>query len=137
MEEENLKKAFQNLNQESKVDLVTSIFGQVIKREKRLARIKLVGHSLLGFLSIVGFFPVLRSLFSELTSSGFYEYFSVAFSSGSNLTFYWKELTLLLAESLPVINIVFVLVLLFVFLLSMRHVLKQIISINYIGKSYA
>ncbi|MFA6324864.1 MAG: hypothetical protein WCX46_01410 [Candidatus Paceibacterota bacterium] len=136
MQEENIKKAFQNLSFSPKDDLSFSILSKILKKEKRIRRIKLVGHSLLGFLSIVGFFPVFKSLFSELAKSGFYEYFSLAFSSGSNITFYWKELMLSLAESLPVVNILFSLILVFVFLLSIRYMLKQIISINHMGRSY-
>jgi hypothetical protein len=134
--EENLKKTFEKLVYEPKVSLAENIWINIVKREKRFICVRLCVFSIVGFLSILGFIPALKSLFSEFTQSGFYEYLSIAFSSGNNLFSYWKELLSSLAESLPVVNIIFIFSLVFVFLLSIRYVLKQIINNNYIGKTY-
>ena len=137
MQEENLKKALQKLEYEPKADLVENIWQRVVAREKRLIRIKLYAFSLVGFLSLAGLVPVFKALFSDFAQSGFYEYFSLLFSSGNNLFSYWKELVSSLAESLPVLNIIFSFSLIFVFLWSLRYVLKQIIINNkYVGNSY-
>ena len=133
---ENLKKAFQKLEYEPKTNLAENIWYSIVAHEKHFIRVKLYIFSFAGFLSILGFMPVFKALFSEFTQSGFYEYFSLVFSSGSNLFSYWKELILSLTESLPVVNIIFLFSLIFIFLLSMHYVLKQIINNNYIGKTY-
>ena len=130
---ENLKKAFQNSVYEPRFELSRDISRNIIKHEKRIIRIKLYLFSIVGSLSLVGFIPVLKTLFDGFTQSGFYEYFSLVFSSGSNLLSYWKELALSLIESLPILNIIFLFSLVFIFLLSLRYVLKQIINNNYIG----
>ena len=126
--EKDLKKAFQNLIVEPKDGLVDDVWHQIVVREKRSTRIKLYLFSSAGLLSILGFIPALKALFDGFTQSGFYEYFSLVFSSGSNLFSYWKELGLSLIESLPVLNIIFTFSLVFIFLLSIRYVIKQIIN---------
>jgi hypothetical protein len=136
-QEENLKKAFQKLAHKPKAELSDNIWDQIVVREKRLIRIKLYIFSLAGFLAMAGLVPAFKALFAEFTQSGFYEYFSLVFSSGGNLFSYWKDLALSLVESLPILNIIFSFSLIFVFLLSVRYVLKQIINNSYIGKTYA
>jgi len=135
--EKDLKKAFQNISFEPKNDLAESIWLMVLSRERRIIRIKLYVFSSTLFLSLLGFIPVFKALFAEFTQSGFYEYFSLVFSSGNNLVSYWKELVLSLVESLPVLNIILSLSLIFIFLWSLRYVLKQIINNNYVGQAYA
>jgi len=135
--EKDLKKAFQNMTFEPKESLGDDIWLNIIAREKRSTRVKLYIFSVVSFLSVLGLIPALEALFNQFTQSGFYEYFSLIFSSGSNLFSYWKELVLSLAESLPIMNIIFSFSLVFIFLLSLRYVLKQIINSSYIGKTYA
>ena len=136
-QEENLKKSFQRLEIEPSAGLADKIWHHIAIREKRLIRIKLWAFSLIGFLSVAGLVPVFKALLTQFTQSGFYEYFSLVFSSGSNLFSYWKELVLSLVESLPIPNIIFSFSLIFIFLLSVRYILKQIINNNYIGETYA
>ena len=126
--EESLRKAFKRLVYEPQGDLSLSILHNVIIREKRIAKIKLYIFSFVGFLSVVGFVPAIKALLTQFTQSGFYEYLSLAFSSGSNLSLYWKELMMSLVESLPVINIILLLGIVFIFLLSVCYILKQIIK---------
>jgi len=134
--EKNLKKVLKRAVYEPNSNLSEAIWHNIIKKEKFLIRFKVYAFSLLGFLSIAGIIPVAKSLFVEFTQSGFYEYFSLFFSSGSSLSFYWKELTLSMAESLPVLDIIFLFSLVFIFLFSLRYVFKQIINNNNIGLSY-
>ena len=125
---ENLSKAFKKIIYTPNPELSRIICCKIASREKRIIRIKLYVFSIIGSFSIIGFIPAIKALFTEFTQSGFYEYFSLLFSSGKNLTSYWKELSFSLAESLPVFNIIFLFSLIFIFLLSLRYVLKQIIK---------
>ena len=132
-----LKKAFQKIAFEPKAGLADDIWRRVVAREKRFGRIKLYIFSLIGSVSLLGLVPAFEALFNEFARSGFYEYFSLVFSSGGNLFSYWKELVLSLVESLPLTDIIFSFSLIFIFFWSLRYVLKQIINNNCIGQSYA
>jgi hypothetical protein len=77
-----------------------------------------------------------KILINDFTQSGFYEYLSLAFSTKGLLFSYWKEFAFSLAESLPTMSIVLSLALLFIFFLSLRYVMKQIINNNRIGHAY-
>ena len=135
--EENLKKAFQKLIFEPQTGLVESIWQKISFHQKRVFRVKLYFFSLIGFLSLAGLVPALKVLLGQFAQSGFYEYLSVAFSGGSNIFSYWRELGYSLLESLPVMNIIFSFGLIFIFMISVRYVLKQIINNKHIGVSYA
>jgi len=67
-------------------------------------------------------------LANEFSKSGFYEYLALMFSSNGEITSYWKELTLSMAESLPVMAIIYTLFLIFILFLSAKYVTKQIIK---------
>jgi hypothetical protein len=135
--EENLKKAFLKAKYELKTDLAPSIWQSLMLRNRRIVRLKLSAFSLAGIASLAGIVPVLKILLNDFSQSGFYEYLSVAFSNNGGIASYWRELSFSLAESLPATSILAVLSLVFVFLLSLRYVLKQIINNKYIGSSYA
>lgn len=125
--EQKLVKAFKAIRYEINSDLSENIWQAIVLRDRRIARIKLWTFSIIGLVSFIGLIPVLKIMLSDLTQSGFYEYLSLIFSSGSIIT-YWKDFLLLLAESLPVISIISSLTLIFIFFLSIRYALKQIIK---------
>ena len=124
---ENLKKAFNNIKYQSEQDLSEKVWYSIVKHEKRISHIKLYTFSLFGILSLVGMIPAFKMLFADFSQSGFYEYFSLLFSSNGALVSSWKELAYSLAESLPTISIIFSFSILFIFFLSLRFVLKQIV----------
>ena len=126
--DKNLKDVFQNTQEWPENDLVSRVWENIIIRNKRITYIKIGGFSLLGTLSLLGIFPAFIALSNGLSKSGFYEYFSLLFSSNGELASYWKELSFSLAESLPVIEIIYALLLVFVLFLSLRYVAKQIIK---------
>jgi len=132
----NLREVFSRVNLKPNAGLADNIWNSIVMREKRIAKLKLGLFSLIGMLSLVGAVPVFKTLITDFTQSGFYEYFSLLFSSGSALASSWKELIYSLAESLPIFSIILSFMVVFVFFLSLRYVLQQIIKSNYIGNSY-
>ena len=124
---ENLKKAFNNIKYQSEQDLSEKVWYSIVKHEKRIFHIKLYTFSLFSLLSLAGMIPAFKMLFADFSQSGFYEYFSLLFSSNGALASSWKELIYSLAESLPTISIIFSFSILFIFFLSLRFVLKQIV----------
>jgi ABC-type sulfate transport system permease component len=133
--EERLKKVFQRATYLPKSELANDIWRKISTREKRMACFKLAVFSFLCLVSLAGLVPTLGILANNFAKSGFYEYLSLAFSGGVLIS-YWKELMFSLAESLPTASIMLLLGVVFVFFLSLRYVLKQIINNKYIGQSY-
>ena len=122
----NLTTIFQKAKYEPSTDLAENIWQTIMRRNKRQIQFRLWAFACLGIASLGGLVPVFKMLLGDLTQSGFYEYFSLIFSDGGSIVSYWKELVLSLAESLPVMSIIFALSLVFVFFLSMRFLMKQI-----------
>lgn len=106
--------------------LSNDIWENIVFRENRKIRLKLWTFAFIGFSSLAGLFPVIKTLLNDLSKSGFYEYMSLAFSNNGALTNYWKDFLLLLGESMPSISILFSLFLVFIFLLSVKFTVKQI-----------
>lgn len=134
--EKELKKVFLKIKYQENAELAENIWLNIIMRKRRLIRIKLWAFSSLGLVSFVGLIPAWKSLLSNMAQSGFYEYLSLAFMSGGSIFSYWKEFALSIAESLPIMSITISLSLIFVFFLSTRFAVKQIINNNNIGNTY-
>ncbi|OGI60309.1 hypothetical protein A2641_01125 [Candidatus Nomurabacteria bacterium RIFCSPHIGHO2_01_FULL_37_25] len=125
---ENLKNAFLKGSLLPEANLADDIWKAVIKRNQRIVYSKLITLSLTGFVSLYSLAPAFRMLALDFSQSGFYEYLSLTFSSGGSIVAYWKDFLLLLAESLPVMSILLFLMLVFVFFLSLKYAIKQIVK---------
>lgn len=125
--EKELIKAFHN-NIESCPALASNIWQKITVRNKKIILFKLYTLSFVGFTSLVGLIPVGKMLFNDLAQSGFYEYISLAFSNGTSVFSYWKELTFSIAESLPTASIILSLSLVLILFLSLKYTAKQIIK---------
>jgi len=123
--QDKLAEIFKKAKYEPTPDLAFSILNKVV-REKNIAKFKLWIGTFTGVASLVTLIPVFQMLLDDLAHSGFYDYFSLIFSDSGMMFSYWKEFTLSLAESLPMMSIIFTLSLIFIFLLSFRYVMKQI-----------
>jgi hypothetical protein len=121
-----LTKIFQKAKHESDSELVSTVWSAIVLRDKKITRIKLWIFACAGFASLAGLLPAIKILFTDLAKSGLYEYFSLIFSDGGSIISYWKEFIFSLAESLPIMSMIFALSLTFVFFLSLRYVIKQI-----------
>jgi hypothetical protein len=125
-----LTKAFHKIKYTESSNLAENIWSGIVVRNRRIARLKLWIFSFMGFTSFIGLIPAWYALSSDLTQSGFYEYFSLIFSSDGSIFTYWKEFALSIAESLPTTSIALSLSLVFVLLISLRYVARQIINNN-------
>jgi hypothetical protein len=123
-----LVKAFQKIKYEVNLDSPEKIWQVIVLREKHFTLIKLWSFVAMGVFSFIGLIPVFTTLLSDLKRSGFYEYLSLAFSSSGSIIVYWKDFLLLLAESLPVISIISLFILIFIFFLSVKYAMKQIVK---------
>jgi hypothetical protein len=121
-----LTKIFKKAKYEPDSTLAFSIWQNIVSREKHTDLLKLWSFSLVGVVSLIGLVPSLGYLMSNLTHSGFDEYFSLIFSGGSLMLSYWRELSLSLVESLPMENIIFTLSLFLVCFLSLKYLVREI-----------
>lgn len=121
-----LSEAFRKAKFEANPELEQSIWLKISTLEARSIKIKFWSYTTSLVLSVVGFIPVLGILLRDLKSSGFYNYFSLLFTDTSALSLYWKELSLVIVESLPALSIMMSLALLFVFFLSLKHLSQKI-----------
>jgi hypothetical protein len=121
-----ITKIFQKAAYEPDSALARVVLSTIISKDKRNTQFKLWAFALVGVASFAGLVPTFKMLLSDLTQSGFYEYFSLIFSDTGSILSYWKELILSLTESLPIFSIISVLSLLFICFLSLRYLMKQI-----------
>ena len=134
--QDKLTKIFQKAKYESDPSLASGIWLAITMREKRIAQYKLLAFALTGLASLGGLVPAFKILLGDFARSGFYEYFSLIFSDGRSILSYWKEFVFSLAESLPTMSIILTLSLIFILILSLKNLTKQIINNNPLGKTY-
>jgi hypothetical protein len=80
----------------------------------------------LSSASFISLFPTLKQLGASFSRSGFYEYFSLAFSDGGGVALsYWKEISLSLVESLPTLSIILFLTIVFILIISLRFMARN------------
>lgn len=101
------------------------IFRVIRNKEFKSRKIKMWIYSSVVIISLGGLIPAISDLSSQFANSGFYEYLSLAFSSNGSILSYWKEFVLSLVDSLPVTSLIFSFILLFIFFISTRLVMRQ------------
>ncbi|MEK7211972.1 MAG: hypothetical protein AAB731_05050 [Patescibacteria group bacterium] len=92
-----------------------------IGREERLLALK--GIILFSFgiiFPLAAFFPVLRALMADISVSGLIHYISLVFSDTGVVMASGGDYLLLIVESLPVLGITELLIIMFIFLGSLR-----------------
>jgi hypothetical protein len=101
------------------------ILARIHSTQKRTAKTKCAFLSAVSLASFAALFPAFQYTWMEFARSGFYEYASLLFSDGTALLPYWKEFSLLLAESLPIFGLMLTFGLIFVFLESLKSTVKN------------
>ena len=125
---ENLKSCLQQVEYKPDDLLTQKIWENLCTKNKNRALVKLYLFLAAIVISATSFVPVFKMLLSDFAKSGFYEYLSLAFSTNGAITSYWKDFILSLAESLPMMSIIFTLGIVLVFFVSLRYALKQIVQ---------
>jgi hypothetical protein len=124
---------------------VTGLLDQVMNRIARRQKISVLLRGLFFSITLIGsivtFIPVIRSLMSNLASSGFLSYrslmsnlassgflsyFSLILSDAQVVLASWQSFGLALLESVPLLSIVLTLAVLLVFLESLKYLLQTI-----------
>lgn len=107
-------------------DLETKILNKIYNERRKNTFIK---TSFLGATSIASLFGLINVgviLWQSFVQTGFYEYLSLIFSDSSVLSTYWKEYTLSLIESLPLVGLISLLAIAIVFVWSSAKAVRNV-----------
>jgi hypothetical protein len=110
--------------------LAQSVLRRIETERYRTARFRFVGMGAVAGISALAMVPAAQYTVTEFYQSGFYQYSSLLLSDGGSIFPYWKEFTLTLAESAPLLGITLSLTLVFVLLGSLQSVFKNRRFIN-------
>jgi hypothetical protein len=98
-----------------------------IKRAKQ----RFVIFTISSIVSFGAFLFTLQYAVTEFAKSEFTQYFSLIFSDSQSVFVYWKEFSLVLAESLPVMSILLLLSISLVMVYFLKKLLKDFGVIHY------
>ncbi len=103
--ETSYKRLFTNITQEQEPEGVFDAVTHRIEHYRAVqARIYLTVHISFTAIAIIAFIPAIQYVTTESVNSGFMQYVSLIISDGTLVMNNWKEFSLLIAESLPVIG---------------------------------
>lgn len=126
--EQNLKNLFKQVVYSPESRLSGDIWSTLVNRNRRNTQTKFWVYSVLSSISFISLFPTLKQLGVSFERSGFYDYFSLAFSDSKLALLHSKEVSLSLVESLPVLNIILFLSIVLIFIMSLRFMVRNIRS---------
>ena len=106
------------------------LFEKIVKRIHREERIlvfkKIIIFSITLIAAIAGFAPTLKFFLSDLSQSGFFNFFSLAFYDFSAVMAYWQSFAMILLETLPTLSLLLFLAVLLTFLQSLKYLIINI-----------
>lgn len=130
---DNFRKIFEYLEKkEPPVRLLGKIVSTIRLEREKIEKRKFFAGIAFFAVSIFTFIPAIKYFISEITQSGFSEYFSLLFSDAGTISMYWKEFGLVLLESMPIFAIACVLAVFFTLLVSFYEIssVKKSFALN-------
>lgn len=125
------KKLFGQMKEERpSAQLLHTVLLRVEEERLRVAKVKLFFSGIFTIASLGAFVPVLRYAGAELASSGFLQYFSLLFSDSATIISFWKEISLSLAETLPVFGVALIFAVLLALLSSLKILAESFASLS-------
>ncbi len=106
--------------------LLQKVMDRLHKEERLYALRRVVLFSVVAVGSLVGLLPAFNNLAADFNQSGFWQFFSLAFSDFSIITEYWKSFLMMLLETLPVMSLALFLAVIATFLQSVRSLNKNV-----------
>jgi len=123
--EQNLQKLFKQASYQPESRLSGDVLLLVEAKSSRIAKWKTIGYLSASVLSLSLSVMSIKSVIEQFTTTGFYNYLSLAFSDSGIIATYWKEYILSLVDSLPILSIILSFSLLFVLFISIKRVSYQ------------
>jgi hypothetical protein len=100
--------------------LTGAILWRIEAERRRVARFRFISMGAVAGLSATAMVPMAQYTMAEFYQSGFYQYSSLLLSDGGSILTYWREFTITLAESAPLLGITLSLALVFVLVGSLQ-----------------
>lgn len=123
--EQDLHKLFKQAKYHPEGRLSGDIWAVIELKRTQIIKWKKFSYLSLSILSLFGSVLSVKSLIIQSTQLGFFEYLSLAFSDSGIIAKYWKEYTLSLVDSLPIVSLAISLFLLFILFISIKNVFYQ------------
>jgi len=123
--EQKLQKLFKEASYQPESRLSGDVWSSIEYKSAQITKWKKFGYLCLSILSLSGSVFSIKSLIEQAMRLGFFNYFSLAFSDSGAIATYWKEYTLSLADSLPVVSLALSFFLLFILFISIRNTSYQ------------
>jgi hypothetical protein len=101
-------------------DLLGSILSKIEFQEAKTAKNKSLFFGVISLFSTIALIPAIQFTIQEFSQSAFYSYLSLAISDGDMIIKYWKEFSLSLAESAPLLGITITLAIILALLGSLK-----------------
>lgn len=110
--------------------LLSKIIGR-IKEERRNLSIKqrLIIFSIGLTFSSLAFMPTFRLVQNDLQISAFGQFLSLLISDGATMLIYWKNFSMTLLESLPVMSLAIFVAVIYIFVQSLKYLTLDIKNI--------
>lgn len=105
--------------------LLEKIMYRIHVEERVLALRKIIIFSIIFIASIISIIPAYTTLLSDLSSTGFLNFFSLIFSDFSSITSYWKSFSMILLETIPALSLAIFLAIFITFLQSIISLTKN------------
>ncbi|MFZ2253327.1 MAG: hypothetical protein WAW13_04130 [Minisyncoccia bacterium] len=105
---------------EASEDLRGKILISIQREELHRARVYILTSLATALTSILGAVFAVKYMIISFYQSSFYSYFSLLFSDSDVALSYWREFLFSLAETLPLLGIILLLVAIGVFFMSLR-----------------
>ena len=106
--------------------VLLNIENSILAAKTRHDTIRGTSYAVITCLTIAAFIPAFKSMLDAMVGSGFTSYFSMILTDGASMLGSWKELSMALIETLPVLSIMAVLALLIGSLYSMSKSIAYI-----------
>lgn len=122
---------FQRLGEgETPAGLQAAILSRIEMEAVKRARVRFFAMSFVSVAALISIIPAYRYASGEMVNSGFSDYFTVFFSSTETLA-HWREFSLSLLESLPVVGFAAFLASVLVLLGSFRVAVKNASNLKF------
>ena len=106
-------------------ELRQKILFSINKEEIRRAKVYFFVSITTALVSVFGLIFSVRYMIQGFYQSSFYSYLSLIFSDPNTLVSYWKELSMSLLETLPILGITISLIATYILLISIRTLVKN------------
>jgi hypothetical protein len=129
--EEKYKKLFGYINLiEPAKGLETRILARINKEEKHLMIFKALAFGSTSLASLGFSLWAIIYLANNLKQSGFWQYLSLLFSGDGTVYYYWRELSLSIVESLPIVSLIIFLAAIGILVWSVANTIKDTKLLN-------